>query len=110
MNHTSFNAALLVGLWSGSGDGPNGLRIDSSMAIRADGTFSGDASIQGQLIWTFVGTWRVDGCSVAFAYLESSRPLPENYIDTDDIESIDDNLMVSTSRLSGKQHILVRVG
>lgn len=104
------DAALLTGIWAGGQPGPNGLTLDGTMALQADGTFKGEVKANGQVIWTYAGTWQLNGWTIALAYLESSRPLPENFVDTDDIQSVDGNMLVMTSRLSGKQHTFVRLG
>ncbi len=98
-----------IGRWVIEKPHPSGAMITVQMQIGEDHHFSGSMLVNGAVNWTFAGDWEMSGNEITYTYRESSKPLPENYKDTDVIISIDETSYSYTSKLSGETNTYTRV-
>ena len=100
---------LLHGKWTGSGVNSQGDVAMTSLEIRPDFTFIGEAKINDKPVWSYFGTWTFNGMEIVWNYKDSSDPLSDTYIvDTDEVVRVDSINLVLKSKLSGQQHIFIR--
>lgn len=100
----------IVGVWTKSQGLPDGRSLSVMTRFGADGAFSGTASVDGQVVWEYGGTWSLQDRVLTYHYEHSSRPLPESAkTDVDDVISMGANSLVLRSRQSGKEHTFLRM-
>jgi hypothetical protein len=99
----------LVGTWKKESTFASGAKMVFQYEMKADHTFSGTASKNGAVIWTFDGKCELKGNELIWTYLHSSEAMPQDYHDTDLILSIEDNSYSYKSMLSGNTGIYERV-
>lgn len=102
-------ASGLVGHWTCSERLPDGRELVTDTTLTADSRFAGNAYIAGQRVWTYAGSWRLDGNLLVWNYDQSSRPMPESMkTDTDEIVALNPGALILLSRRSGEQHTFLR--
>jgi len=100
---------LLHGKWTGSGVNSRGDVTITSIEIRPNFTFIGEAKINDKPFWSYSGTWTFNGMEIVWNYTNSSVPLPDtSIVDTDEVVRVDSINLVLKSKLSGQQHIFIR--
>lgn len=100
----------IIGVWTKSQGLPDGRSLSVMARFGADGEFSGSASIDGQVVWEYGGTWSIQDRVLTYHYKHSSRPLPDSAkTDVDDVISLGANSLVLRSRQSGQEHTFLRM-
>ncbi len=101
---------LLLGKWVGSATNARGVVATTTFELRPDATFSGAAEMNQKPVFTYSGTWVLNGNQLVWTYLTSSPPLPESAkVDTDEFVSVDKDNLVLISKSSGQRHPFSRV-
>ena len=91
-----------IGEWAIEKKHSSGATIRVEMSITENNIFSGVMLVNGVTNWTYGGIWELNNNEFIYTYKESSKPLPENYQDTDVIISVTKEKYVSKSKLSGE--------
>lgn len=91
-----------IGRWEIEKKHSSGATIKIEMEITVDNKFSGVMFINGVANWAYGGTWSLSNNEFTYIYTESSKPLPEDYHDTDIIISISEKEYTYKSKLSGE--------
>lgn len=99
----------LVGRWIAIRRNAAGLNVEMVTDIKADRSFSGQGSLNGEVVVEYSGTWKSDGKTIDWNYQHSSPPLQERFRqDSDTILSVDGKNLVVRSRESGVTRSLAR--
>ena len=94
----------LVGHWRYANE-----RLACDYVFLGDGTFTGDVSHEGVIVWTYEGTWSISGDVLNYKYTKSSvEQVPAGHTDQDRvIEITEDHYVVETR--DGSKHRYWRV-
>lgn len=103
-------ADLLPGKWTGAATSPRGDVMTTTVALNSDASFAGTVEVNHKVIWSYGGTWVLQGKELVWTYTQSSIQLPEAAkTDTDVIVSLDSGTLVVQSKLSGEKHTFTRM-
>lgn len=98
-----------IGSWVIEKPHPSGAMIKIDMTIKENHEFSGVMRSNGVVAWEFSGSWIFSGNEMTYTYIESSRPLPANFKDTDVVLVVNDLVYKNVSKLTGNTNIYTRV-
>jgi hypothetical protein len=95
----------LFGKWVGEEHTPDGKTVVSHTELKSDLSFVSDIGIGGKAVLRSSGIWSVEGKELTWNYMYSSPELPESArTETDEIESVDNQTLVTVSKRSGQRH------
>jgi hypothetical protein len=99
----------LVGTWTLQRLLPSGELMAVRLEITPDHTFSGTITTNGAVTWTYSGTFTLKGNQLTWTYVESTKPLPPNFQDTDLILSVKADSFSYSSTSSSETGVYDRV-
>jgi len=106
---TTVDPSTLVGKWKGMEQHPSGAMLVATVQINQNHQFTTSTVVNGNVVMTGSGTWRVSGKNLEWRYESFSSPaIPKGYVDTDEIVSVSSSELSLVSKLSGKAHVFQR--
>ena len=94
----------MVGHWSYA---ERGRAVD--IVYKPDGTFLGNISLQGKVVWEFAGMWSLVGDMLNYQYTRSSlRQIPPGKSDSDRVLEVTSNSFLLQTN-SGSKHRYLRL-
>ena len=72
---TVIDSGKLTGTWLAHESHPAQGDIETVFIINDDRTFSGNMAINDETVWTYGGTWKLEGSSITWYYTQSSLTL-----------------------------------
>lgn len=106
---TLIDTAKLIGTWQAHESHPERGDIETVFTIRDDSTFAGTMTINNETVWTYGGSWALEGSSITWHYTQSSLTLLESdRSETDEILSLGDDTLTYRSGSRGSVSTLQR--
>jgi hypothetical protein len=103
------DTAKLVGTWQAHESHPAQGDIETVFTIHDDRTFAGTMAINNETVWSYGGTWALEGSSITWHYTQSSLALLEAHkTETDEILSLSDDSLTYRSGSRGSISTLQR--
>jgi hypothetical protein len=94
----AIDTARLYGTWQAQESHPQQGSIETVFTILDDRTFSGAMTINGEVVWTYGGTWTLEGSRITWHYSRSSLELLDIHRqETDEILSVTDETLIYRS-------------
>ena len=94
----AIDTARLYGTWQAQESHPQQGSIETVFTILDDRTFSGTMTVNGEVVWTYGGTWTLEGSRITWHYARSSLALLDVHRrETDEILSVTDGTLTYRS-------------
>lgn len=94
----AINTIRLYGTWLAQEAHPEQGKIETVFTIFEDRTFSGSMTINGEVVWTYGGTWTLEDSRMTWYYSRGSLALLDIHRrETDEILSITDETLTYRS-------------
>jgi len=92
------DTSKLIGTWQVNESHPVQGDIDTVFIINNDRTFSGNMAINDETVWTYGGTWNLQGSSITWHYTRSSLILLDAHrTETGEILTLSDDTLTYRS-------------
>jgi len=100
----------LYGSWMAVEQVPDEGSVETRFAINRDATFSGTLAVNGVQVWSYSGTWSLQGNRITWHYTASSLALlAEDRAEVDELLAVDGTVLRYRSGRRGSTHTLHRV-
>jgi hypothetical protein len=94
----AIDTTRLYGTWLAQESHPERGKIETVFTILEDRTFSGSMTVNGEVVWTYGGTWTLEGSRITWHYSRSSLALLDIHRrETDEILSVTDETLTYRS-------------
>jgi len=101
---------LLYGTWMAVEQVPDQGSVETRFIINRDATFSGTLAVNGAPLWSYSGTWGLEGSRITWRYTSSSLVLlAEDQAEVDELLALDGAVLRYRSGRRGTVHSLKRV-
>jgi hypothetical protein len=95
----AIDTSRLYGTWLAQESHPERGKIETVFTILGDRTFSGSMTVNGEVVWTYGGTWMLEDSRMTWHYSRSSLALLDVHRrETDEILSVTDETLTYRSR------------
>lgn len=94
----------IYGDWTVKEQHPDAGEVVTLFSINADNSFAGTMTVAGNVVWTYSGSWYLDGNQITWFYNSSTPPLAlADETEVDEIVSVDGEKLIYRS---GKRDVL----
>lgn len=94
----AIDTSRLYGTWLAQESHPERGKIETVFTILEDMTFSGSMTVNGEVVWTYGGTWTLEDSHITWHYSSSSLALLDVHRrETDEILSVTDETLTYRS-------------
>jgi hypothetical protein len=94
----AIDTTRLYGTWLAQESHPEQGKIETVFTIFEDRTFSGTMTVNGEVVWTYGGTWTLENSRMTWHYSRSSLALLDVHRqETDEILSVTDETLTYRS-------------
>jgi hypothetical protein len=94
----AIDTSRLYGTWLAQESHPERGKIETVFTILEDRTFSGSMTVNGEVVWTYGGTWTLEDSHITWHYSSSSLALLDVHRrETDEILSVTDETLTYRS-------------
>jgi hypothetical protein len=94
----AIDTTRLYGTWLAQESHPEQGKIETVFTIFEDRTFSGNMTVNGEVVWTYGGTWTLEDSRITWHYSRSSLALLDVHRqETDEILSVTDETLTYRS-------------